>query len=62
MYVPSAHISQVAINYRLGAFGWLGGNNFFSQGGHPNVGLHDQSMALQWIQYNIGEFGGDKDR
>lgn len=27
----------------------------------PNAGLRDQSFALQWIQQNIGKFGGSKD-
>lgn len=36
----------VAINYRLGLFGWLNGNgddNVF-----PNVALQDQLFALKW--------------
>ncbi|KAI5782663.1 Carboxylesterase [Geopyxis carbonaria] len=49
----------VAMNYRLGAFGWLGGTNFKTQGGMSNLGLHDQRLALKWVQDNIGKFGGD---
>ena len=53
---------QVSINYRLGAFGWLGGEQFMDEGGYPNLGLHDQQMALEWVATYISEFGGDPDR
>jgi carboxylesterase type B len=48
----------VSINYRLGMFGWLWG----SDGVTPNLGLHDQAVALQWVQKYIGLFGGDPNR
>ncbi|CAG8955610.1 hypothetical protein HYFRA_00009564 [Hymenoscyphus fraxineus] len=51
----------VAMNYRLGAFGWLGGEKFMSQGGLPNLGLHDQAFALQWVKKYIERFGGDSE-
>ncbi|KAE9372710.1 alpha/beta-hydrolase [Stipitochalara longipes BDJ] len=47
----------VAINYRLGLFGWLGGSDVT-----PNLGLYDQAVALQWVQKYIGLFGGDPKR
>lgn len=50
----------VALNYRLGGFGWLSGPSFEREGGVLNAGLHDQRMALQWIQDHIHLFGGDK--
>ena len=40
----------VAINYRLGAFGFSG---------QADVGLLDQITALEWVRDNIGDFGGD---
>jgi len=52
----------VSMNYRLGAFGWLAGSNFDSQGGTPNVGLYDQRFALEWVQSHIAKFGGDPSR
>lgn len=55
-------LEQVAPNYRLGAFGWLNGMDFIRAGGTPNAGLHDQRLALSWIQDYIGLFGGDKSR
>jgi cholinesterase len=36
----------VAINYRLGLFGWLNGNG--DEDVFPNVGLQDQLFALHW--------------
>lgn len=51
----------VAINYRLGAFGWLSGPTF-QKNDTPNVGLLDQRFALAWVQKYIHLFGGDKNR
>ncbi|KAJ5733782.1 hypothetical protein N7493_002568 [Penicillium malachiteum] len=48
----------VSINYRLGAFGWLGGHSLMANG-TANAGLHDQRFALDWISKNIHLFGGD---
>ncbi|KAL4877628.1 Alpha/Beta hydrolase protein [Aspergillus karnatakaensis] len=50
----------VALNYRLGAFGFLAGNAFEKEGGLLNGGLFDQRIALQWVQDNIHLFGGDR--
>jgi carboxylesterase type B len=52
----------VSINYRLGAFGWLSGNEFHSDGGVPNAALYDQRFALEWVRDHISNFGGDPDR
>lgn len=51
----------VALNYRLGAFGWLSGPTF-QENGTPNAGLYDQRFALEWVQEHISKFGGDPDR
>jgi carboxylesterase type B len=48
----------VAMNYRLGLFGWLAGSNEID----TNVGLLDQRLALRWVQENIHLFGGDPKR
>ena len=48
----------VALNYRLGMFGWLSGPSFQIDG-TANAGLYDQRFALEWVQQNIHLFGGD---
>lgn len=50
------------MNYRLGAFGWLGGEKFSNDGGFPNLGSLDQKYALEWVESLIGKFGGDPSR
>jgi carboxylesterase type B len=49
----------VAINYRLAALGFLAGPSLVAANGTENAGLHDQRLALQWVQDNIHLFGGD---
>jgi len=59
----------VTINYRLGPLGFLPiGAKKAKPSTRPtdgplfgNQGLWDQAFALQWVQDNIGEFGGDPD-
>lgn len=46
----------VAMNYRLGALGFLSLNHANCTG---NAGLKDQLLALKWVQKNIKNFGGD---
>ena len=48
----------VAVNYRLGPFGFLSIGNLDVFG---NAGLMDQNLGLQWVQENIINFGGDND-
>lgn len=52
----------INIQYRLGAFGFAGGKKYVEEGGAQNVGLLDSRMALEWIQKNIGAFGGDAEK
>ncbi|KAH7390187.1 Alpha/Beta hydrolase protein [Cadophora sp. MPI-SDFR-AT-0126] len=55
-------IVYVAMNYRLGLFGWLSGSTFSEQDGVPNAALYDQRLAFEWVQQNIHLFGGDPTR
>jgi para-nitrobenzyl esterase len=54
----------VQLNYRLGVFGYLGGDELMSRTngtGAGNFGTQDQRMAMKWVKENIGAFGGDGD-
>lgn len=57
----STGVIYVAMNYRLGAFGWLSGPTF-QENGTANAGLYDQRFALEWVQKHISKFGGDPSR
>ena len=54
--VTEHQVLVVAVNYRLGALGYLG-----APGRPHNLGLLDQREALRWIQRNVASFGGDPD-
>ncbi len=52
----------VTFNYRLASLGFLMHPALKdSEGFNGNYGLHDQVMALKWVQKNIASFGGDPD-
>jgi para-nitrobenzyl esterase len=62
---PSRMVRQtrtivVAINYRLGVFGWLAHPGLNAESG--NAGFLDQQAALRWVNANIRRFGGDRRR
>lgn len=52
----------VSMNYRLGMFGFFASRELAKESPKHtagNYGLLDQLAALQWVQRNIGAFGGD---
>jgi para-nitrobenzyl esterase len=62
-YVVTGRVIFVAVNYRVGAFGWIQlaqhGGDFTAA---SNLGVRDVVAALQWVRENIGNFGGDPHR
>jgi len=59
--VRSGRTIYVAINYRLGALGYLDFSRFSTRTRlfESNLGLRDQVAALEWVRENIRAFGGD---
>jgi carboxylesterase type B len=51
----------VAVNYRVGGFGFMPGKEILADGS-SNLGLLDQRMGLEWVADNIAAFGGDPDK
>lgn len=59
--VRTGDVVYVAMNYRIGALGFMDFTGW-STPGRPfeaNLGLRDQVAALEWVQANIAAFGGD---
>ena len=53
----------VAVNYRLGAFGFLDLSEFGdAYAGSAANGIRDQIVALEWTRDHIADFGGDPDK
>lgn len=57
VWVKEQNIIVVSISYRLGLFGFLGGN----EERPANLGLYDMIAALKWIKNYINDFGGDSE-
>lgn len=69
--MPDAEIAKtgnivfVSLNYRLGPFGFLALNVTDPKTNKPitgNYGFMDQFLALQWVNKNIRNFGGDPNK
>lgn len=62
-YLPHTFLDHdivlVVVQYRLGYLGFLSTEDSVMPG---NLGLKDQTMALEWVQRNVHLFNGDKTR
>lgn len=57
-FAAKGQVVLVTLDYRLGAFGFLF-TGFKGNDAKGNYGILDQRLALQWVQQNIQNFGGD---
>ena len=55
----NGQVVVVAINYRLGALGFLSTGDHHAPG---NYGLLDMAMAIKWVYDNVYAFQGDRDK
>ncbi|PSR78386.1 Alpha/Beta hydrolase protein [Coniella lustricola] len=58
VHASSGGIIYVAMQYRLGVYGFLAGAEV-AENGVQNAGLYDQRLALDWVQRHVAAFGGD---
>lgn len=58
-YIIENDVVVVAMNYRLGALGFMATDDKAITG---NMGIKDQIMALKWVKNNIAAFGGDPNK
>lgn len=66
-FVQEQGVVMVTFNYRLGALGWLSHSALREIARTPeeasgNYALLDMVAALQWVQSNVRNFGGDPNR
>ncbi|MEM9778067.1 MAG: carboxylesterase family protein [Chloroflexota bacterium] len=62
--LPERGVVTVTINYRLGLLGFMSHPELSAESEHGvsgNYGMLDQIAALEWVQQNIEQFGGDPD-
>ncbi|WP_191251407.1 carboxylesterase family protein [Kordiimonas sediminis] len=61
--VPEQNVILVGVRYRTGPFGYFSSSILRDNGiDLANFGLSDVIKALEWVQTNIAEFGGDPNR
>jgi carboxylesterase type B len=65
VHAMGGKVVLVAINYRLGSFGYLALKELSAtdpRGVSGNYGITDVQESLRWVQQNIASFGGDASR
>lgn len=63
-YLAKKGVVLVTINYRLNVFGFLAHPELTAESPNAtsgNYGILDQIAALEWVQRNVEQFGGDAD-
>ncbi|MBM7366007.1 carboxylesterase/lipase family protein [Gordonia hydrophobica] len=60
----SRDVIVVTVNYRVGPLGFLDFSDYSTPERQfdSNLALRDMIAGLEWVQRNIAEFGGDRDR
>lgn len=61
-FLPEKDVIVVSMNYRVGVFGYMAHPELSAETdyqGSGNYGFMDQLAALEWVQENIDQFGGD---
>eukprot|EP01084_Bolivina_argentea_P031147 57659_1 len=61
-FMRNQNIIYISINYRLGTLGFLSLETILSENGRTSGamnGINDMIVALQWVQNNIADYGGD---
>jgi para-nitrobenzyl esterase len=56
------NVVVVSVAYRQGPFGFLSHSDLPDDEPRANFGYWDLIASLQWLQDNVGKFGGDPDR
>lgn len=66
-YLHGSHLASqhgvvvVSVSYRLGALGFIVGEDASRPGSGGMNGIHDNIVALQWLRRHIAAFGGAPD-
>lgn len=61
-FLAHRNVVIISMNYRLGIFGFFASPELTAESPHHasgNYGLMDQNAALEWVEKNIKNFGGD---
>ncbi|MEZ2122269.1 carboxylesterase/lipase family protein [Corynebacterium sp. CCM 9203] len=58
-FVRNLDVVYVSVNFRLGVFGYLDLRSLGDGDCVANPAVHDQLLALNWVNRNIEAFGGD---